>query len=97
MKIKLVKSLVFGAALSFGNAFAVFDADYEVTNWTQSAGAGSIDPTSTPLNVLLTSGNDGIGSQINTISSISITATGTLSVNWNDARAEGNSCSDPLG
>lgn len=97
MNKKLVRSLVLGATLVSGNAFAAFDTDYDVSNWTQTAGTGSIDISSAPLDVSLTSGNDGSGNLSSTIFSIAITATGTLSFDWNYATTEANSFWDPFG
>ncbi len=97
MNKKLVKSLVLGATLSAGNAFAAFDTDYDVLNWTQTAGTGSIDISSAPLDVSLTSGNDGSGNLSSTIFSIAITATGTLSFDWDYTTTEANSFWDPFG
>ena len=97
MNKKLVKSLVLGATLSAANAFAAFDTDYDASNWTQTAGTGSIDISSAPLDVSLTSGNDGSGNLSSTIFSIAITATGTLSFDWNYTTTEANSFWDPFG
>ena len=97
MKRKVLKSLVLVAGLASANAFAAFDADYDVSNWNQALGTGSIDISGAPLEITLTGGNDNSNSQSSTVFSIAITATGTLSFDWNYSTNEFNSEWDPFG
>ena len=97
MKRKVLKSLVLVAGLASANAFAAFDADYDVSNWNQALGTGSIDISGAPLDITLTGGNDNSNSQSSTVFSIAITATGTLSFDWNYTTTEANSFWDPFG
>ena len=96
MKKTVLKGLALSAALACGNALAAFDADYDVSNWTQAAGTGSIDISGAPLDIILTSGNNGSGTPSSTIFSIAITATGSLSFDWNYTTSEFNSAWDPF-
>ena len=97
MKRKVLKSLLLVAALASGNAFAAFDVDYDVSNWNQALGTGSIDISGAPLDITLTGGNDNSNSQSSTVFSIAVTATGTLSFDWNYTTSETNSFWDPFG
>ena len=97
MKYKLIKSLVFGATLVCSSAYAAFDGDYDVSNWTSTLGTGSINVLNAPLDISLTGGNDGSGTLSSTIFSIAITTTGTLSFDWSYSSNEANSFWDPFG
>ena len=93
----MLKSLALVATLACSSAFAAFDADYDVSNWTQTLGTGSIDIGGAPLDITLTGGDDNSNTQSSTIFSIAITATGTLSFDWNYTTTETNSFWDPFG
>ena len=97
MKATLLKGLVLSASLFCANAYAAFDGDYDVSNWTATLGTGSIDLSGAPLGVSLTSGNDGSGDLSSTIFSVAITAAGTLSFDWSYSSNEGNAFWDPFG
>ena len=97
MKLNLLKSMLVGATLMCGNAYAAFDGDYAVGNWTSISGTGSIDVSGAPLGVTLTGGNDGSGSASSTIFRIAIAETGTLSFDWAYSTNEANSFWDPFG
>ena len=99
MKSKILKSVALAASLISGSAFAAFDGDYDVSNWTQTPGTGSIDLSNVATldTLTLIGGNDGSGSQSSTIFSIAITASGTLNFAWNYSTAEANSFWDPFG
>jgi len=57
-----------------------FQSDYAPGNWTSIPGTGSINTSSAPGSVSLTSGN--LGSFSNTDFTISLTSAGTLSFDW---------------
>lgn len=97
MKSTLLKGLVLSASLVCANAYAAFDGDYDISNWTSTLGTGSIDVSGAPLGVSLTGGNDGSGNLSSTIFSVAITAAGTLSFDWSYSTAESNSFWDPFG
>lgn len=97
MTLRLLKGFILSATIACGNAYAAFDGDYDISNWTSTVGSGSIDTSNGPLNVTLIGGNNNSNTASTTSFRVAITTTGTLSFDWAYASNEANSFWDPFG
>lgn len=96
-----MKRLLLAAVLSMAglaNAATVigFNGSFDVLNWTQSPGTGSIDTTGAPNSISLTSGDDGSSTPSFTNFYIQFLVDSTVSFSWS-YETNDNPIYDPFG